>query len=126
MRYARLLFVAIILVGLLVPTTPSALTQAPVTKPPETVFVLKPAHIFDGESAQLHDGWVVMVRGEKIEAVGSAGDIKTPAGAKVIELPGMTLMPGLIDRHSNVLLHPYSNTCWYVQGATAELTRRVA
>jgi imidazolonepropionase-like amidohydrolase len=66
------------------------------------------------------------VRGEKIEAVGSASDIKAPAGAQVIELPGMTLMPGLIDAHSHVLLHPYSETIWNDQVAREALSLRVA
>src|SRR5947207_10156838 len=94
--------------------------------PPETVYLLKPAHIFDGESAQLHDNWVVLVRGEKIEAVGPASDVKVPAEAKVIELPGMTLMPGLIDAHSHVMLHPYSETIWNDQVAREALSLRVA
>jgi imidazolonepropionase-like amidohydrolase len=92
--------------------------------PPETVFVLKPAHVFDGESAQLHDNWVVVVRGEKIEAVGPAGAI--PAGAKVIDLPGLTLMPGLIEAHSHILLHPYTETVWNDQVARESLSLRVA
>ncbi|HKC87954.1 MAG TPA: hypothetical protein VKG02_18355, partial [Blastocatellia bacterium] len=48
------------------------------------VYLLKPARVFDGESAQLHEGWAVLTRGEKIEAVGSLGEITAPAGAKVI------------------------------------------
>jgi imidazolonepropionase-like amidohydrolase len=88
--------------------------------------LLKPAHVFDGESAQLHDGWVVLVRGEKIEAVGSAGAVKVPADARVIDLPGLTLMPGLIDAHSHVLLHPYSETVWNDQVAREALSLRVA
>ncbi|HEY2963022.1 MAG TPA: hypothetical protein VGJ37_11440, partial [Pyrinomonadaceae bacterium] len=39
---------------------------------PETVYLLKPAHVFDGESAQLHDNWAILVRGQKIEAAGPA------------------------------------------------------
>src|SRR6266404_5528089 len=90
----------------------SAQTPSPATRPPDSVYLLKPAHVFDGESAQLHDGWVVLVRGEKIVAVGPASEVRGPADsvfldAKVIQLPGMTLMPGLIDAHSHVLLHPY-------------------
>ena len=100
-------------------------TQPPAAKP-ETVFLLKPARVFDGHSAQLHDDWVVLVRGEKIEAVGRANEIKAPADAKVIELPGMTLMPGLIDAHSHVLLHPYSETSWNDQVAREALSLRVA
>jgi imidazolonepropionase-like amidohydrolase len=106
--------------------TPSAQTQSPAPKPPDTVYLLRPAHVFDGEAAQLHDGWVVLVRGEKIETVGPAGEIKAPADAKVIELPGLTLMPGLIEAHSHVLLHPYSETSWNDQVAHESLSLRVA
>jgi len=69
-----------------VQVTPLAQTQAPAPKQPETVYLLKPAHVFDGESAQLHDGWWALVRGEKIEAAGPASDIKAPSNAKVIDL----------------------------------------
>ena len=95
-------------------------------QPPETVYLLKPAHIFDGESAQLHDNWVVLVRGNKIEAVGPTSEVKAPADAKVIDLPGLTLMPGLIDAHSHILLHPYSETVWNDQVAREALSLRVA
>ncbi len=101
---------------------PSAQTQTT----PVAVYLLKPAHIFDGESAQLHDNWVVLVRGQKIEAVGPANEIKAPADAKVIELRGMTLMPGLIEAHSHILLHPYSETVWNDQVAHEALSLRVA
>jgi len=101
-------------------------TPSPTVKPPETVYLLKPAHIFDGESAQLHDGWAVLVRGEKIEAVGPLSEMKVPADRKTIELPGLTLMPGLIEAHSHVLLHPYSETSWNDQVAHESLSLRVA
>src|SRR5258708_182966 len=81
-----------------------------VSTPPEALYLLKPAHVFDGESAQLHDGWVVLIRGEKIEAAGPAAEIKMPPEAKVVDLPQLTLLPGLIEAHSHVLLHPYSET----------------
>jgi imidazolonepropionase-like amidohydrolase len=100
--------------------------QAQQTRPPETVYLLKPAHVFDGESAQVRDNWVVLVRGEKIEAVGPASSVSAPAGAKVIDLPGFTLMPGLIEAHSHVLLHPYSETSWNDQVARESLSLRVA
>jgi len=92
----------------------------------EIAYLLKPAHVFDGESAQVHDNWVVLVRGEKIEAAGPASSITTPAGTKVIDLPGLTLMPGLIEAHSHVLLHPYSETVWNDQVAKESLSLRVA
>lgn len=121
----RKLLVLSVVVSALVLSLPLAQTQSPAAKP-ETFFVLKPARVFDGYAAQLHNDWVVLVRGAKIEAVGRAGEIKVPAGAKVIELPGMTLMPGLIDAHSHVLLHPYSETSWNDQVAREALSLRVA
>src|ERR1041385_5066353 len=105
------LSLCLILVCLSKDMTPPTLSQTPAPKP-ETIYLLKPTHVFDGESAQLHDNWVVLVRGQKIEAVGPASEVKAPADTKVIDLPGMTLMPGLIDAHSHILLHPYSETVW--------------
>ncbi|HSP63031.1 MAG TPA: hypothetical protein VLQ90_08630, partial [Pyrinomonadaceae bacterium] len=125
MRLALLFFACFILAFPFTQMTPSAQTLSPAPKP-DVVYLLKPAAVFDGESAQLHDGWVVLVRGEKIEAVGPASEVKAPADAKVIDLPGMTLMPGLIDAHSHVLLHPYSETVWNDQVAREALSLRVA
>ena len=96
------------------------------TPQPETVYLLKPARVFDGDSPQLHDGWVVLVRGQKIEAVGPAGSVNAPANTRVVDLPGLTLLPGLIEAHSHVLLHPYSETVWNDQVAHESLSLRVA
>lgn len=104
----------------------AAQTTTATTPQPEAVYLLKPARVFDGDSAQLHEGWVVLVRGAAIEAVGPAGEVRAPADAKVIELPGLTLMPGLIEAHSHVLLHPYSETPWADQVAREALSLRVA
>src|SRR5438067_6347994 len=100
--------------------------KAQQSKSPETVYLLRPASIFDGDSAELHKGWVVLVRGEKIKAVGPASDIKAPTDAKTIDLPNLTLMPGLIEAHSHMLLHPYSETSWNDQVAHEALSLRVA
>jgi imidazolonepropionase-like amidohydrolase len=121
MRYAILILLCLMLAY----PTGSAQTTTTAAQP-ETVYLLRPAHVFDGDSAQLHDGWVVLVRGEKIESVGPAGDVHAPADAKVVDLPGMTLMPGLIEAHSHVLLHPYSETPWADQVAREALSLRVA
>jgi len=104
-----------------------AVPQAQRTAPaPEMVYLLKPARVFDGESAQLHDNWAILVRGQKIDAVGPAASIQTPADAKTIDLPGLTLMPGLIEAHSHMLLHPYTETVWNDQVARESLSLRVA
>src|SRR5216117_1136768 len=120
------LFVSCLLIVCTVFPMPFAQMQSPPLKPSETTYLLKPAKVFDGHSAQLHTGSVVLVRGEKIESVGPASEIKAPADAKVIDLPGMTLMPGLIDAHSHVLLHPYSETLWNDQVAREPLSLRDA
>lgn len=99
------------------------LLLAPQNEPPTTV--LKPAHVFDGVSRELHKDWLVAVRGEKIIAAGPASDLKIPADAKMIELPGMTLLPGLIDAHSHLLLHPYNETSWEDQVLKEPLALRV-
>jgi imidazolonepropionase-like amidohydrolase len=124
LRRVALLFLAVHLLPAL--STENAPAQPPLTKTAETIYLLKPGRIFDGESAQVRADWVVLVRGEKIEAVGPANEIKAPANAKVIELRGLTLMPGLIDAHSHVLLHPYSETSWNDQVARESLSLRVA
>ena len=100
-------------------------TQPPIAQP-ETVYLLKPAHVFDGQTAQLHDDWVVLVRGERIEEAGPANGVKAPLDAKVIDLPRLTLLPGLIEAHSHVLLHPYTETVWNDQVAHESLSLRVA
>src|SRR5690242_6579860 len=92
----------------------------------EVDYLLKPAHVFDGESAQLHNNWVVLVHGDKIVGVGPANSINPPAGTNVVDLPELTLMPGLIEAHSHILLHPYSETPWYDQVARESVSLRVA
>ncbi len=74
-----------------------------------TVIVIKPARVFDGEA--IHEGWAVRVSGDRIEAAGPAAQIDS-SNAKSVELPGATLMPGLVEGHSHVLLHPYNETTW--------------
>jgi imidazolonepropionase-like amidohydrolase len=67
-------------------------------------IVLKPAAVLDPQSGELTRGATVVVRGDRIEAVGPS--VKKPPGARVIELGGLTLLPGLIDAHTHVLLQP--------------------
>lgn len=71
-------------------------------------YLLKPDRVFDGE--KMHEGWSVLIKGEKIESIGSIQ--QTPENTTIIELKGCTLMPGLIEGHSHLLLHPYNETSW--------------
>ncbi len=92
---------------------------------PETAsaIVIRPARVFDGDT--VHEGWAVRVQGERIEAAGPSASIPA-AGATVIDLPGTTLLPGLIEGHSHVLLHPYNETSWNDQVLHESLGLRTA
>ncbi|KQC33482.1 amidohydrolase [Nonlabens sp. YIK11] len=72
--------------------------------------LLIPERVFDGMS--MHENWVVLVNGNVIEYAGSRSGLDAAVGTEEIELPGMTLMPGLIEGHSHILLHPYNETSW--------------
>jgi imidazolonepropionase-like amidohydrolase len=79
---------------------------------PPAPVLLRPQAVFDGAGEQRREGWVVLVTGDTITAVGPAAEVKAPARTRTIELPGMTLLPGLIDAHSHIFLHPYNETPW--------------
>ncbi len=106
---------ALSLVGLLIPIS-LVVAQQPI--------LLRPARVFDGVT--VHEGWSVLVRGQTIAEAGPASEITAPAGARVMELPGATLLPGLIEAHSHVLLHPYNETSWNDQVLHEPLAVRVA
>ena len=99
----------------------AALFQAAAQPAPSTI--LRPDRVFDGDT--LHEGWAVRVRGGRIEATGPTASV-TAAGASVIELPGQTLMPGMIEGHSHVLLHAYNETSWNDQVLKESLGLRTA
>jgi imidazolonepropionase-like amidohydrolase len=87
------------------------------------IVILKPARIFDGET--IHEGWAVRVRGQSIEAAGPVANIDA-SGGRVVDLPGLTLLPGLVEGHSHILLHPYNETSWNDQVAHESVGVRVA
>jgi imidazolonepropionase-like amidohydrolase len=93
---------------------------------PARVLLLEPDAVFDGTTEAPHRGWVVVVRGERIEAAGPRAAVPVPAGAERIPLPGTTLLPGLSDLHSHVLLHPYDETPWNDQVLRESLAVRTA
>lgn len=90
----------------------------------QDVLLLRPARVFDGVNPAAHEGWQVLVRGDRIEAAGPR--VEAPAGARVIDLPGMTLMPGLIEGHAHLFLHPYNETSWDDQVMREPLALRTA
>jgi len=89
-----------------------AALAAPASKPANHAWLLKADRVFDARSEQTHAGWVVLVQGGTIAAIGAAAQVNAPPGTQAIELPGTTLLPGLIDAHSHIFLHPYNETLW--------------
>ena len=88
----------------------------------QQAVVLRPDRIYDGE--RLHEGWSVLVLGTRIAEVGP--EVTAPAGATEIVLRGTTLLPGLIEGHSHLLLHPYNETSWTDQVLLESYAERVA
>ncbi len=109
MRFARLLLLLLL---------------APLALGAQGSTLLAPQRVFDG--TVVHDGWVVLVQKDMIADVGPAASVHAPAGTTRIDLPGMTLLPGLIDAHSHVFLHPYNETPWDDQVLHEPLALRVA
>jgi imidazolonepropionase-like amidohydrolase len=97
-------------------------TAAQQADPP--AILLQPDRVFDG--TVVRSGWSVLVRGDRIIGFGVALDAVVPPDARRIPLPGMTLLPGLIDAHSHLLLHPYNETSWDDQVLLEPLALRVA
>src|SRR5262245_40217036 len=88
-------------------------------------YVIKPARVFDGLSRKTQAGWVVVVSGERITAAGPAAEAKAPPDARVVDLHEATLLPGLIDAHTHLLLHPYNDAAWEDQVLKEPLALRV-
>ncbi len=99
--------------------------QAPARKA-ETPMLLVPDAVFDGTTDQPHKGWAVLVTGQKIAAAGPLASLQVPSNAERITLAGTTLIPGLSDLHSHVLLHPYDETPWNDQVLRESLALRTA
>src|SRR5215211_1340538 len=101
-----------------------ALPLVGVAQGPPAVRLLEPARVYDGMA--MHDGWGVVVRGRTIEAVGPVPTLTVPAGVERVVLAGLTLMPGLVEGHSHLLLHPYDETVWNDQVLREPIAYRVA
>ncbi|OLY93288.1 Imidazolonepropionase [Cnuella takakiae] len=89
----------------------------------DSLILLRPERVFDGE--QMHTGWVVLVEGNRISAAGPMS-FKLPANTRIVNLPGATLLPGFIEGHSHLLLHPYNEVSWNDQVLRESRAERTA
>ncbi|MGI8772951.1 MAG: amidohydrolase family protein [Acidobacteriaceae bacterium] len=92
----------------------SVAAQSKATEAPDAAhpFLLQPAQVWTAGDAAVHPGWAVLVEGNRIVAVGPRASVHVPPSTQVVDLPGTTLLPGLMDLHSHLLLHPYNETLW--------------
>jgi len=101
-----------------------ALAQAVAAAPPPAPILLEPDRVFDGVDPVAHAGWQVRGQGERIGAVGP--HLAAASGARIVPLPGQTLMPGMIEGHGHLFLHPYNETSWDDQVLHEPLAVRTA
>ena len=98
-------------------------TLSSISQKADNYILLKPDLVFDGE--QMHTDWVVLIKNNLIEAAGPM-KFKLPSGTEIIELKGQTLLPGLIEGHSHLFLHPYNETSWDDQVLKESRAERIA
>jgi imidazolonepropionase-like amidohydrolase len=92
----------------------------------QAATLLVPDRVWDGSNSKPHTGWAVLVRGNQVSAVGPRESINAPADATTFALPGTTLIPGMIEAHSHMMLHPYNETAWNDQVLHESEALRVA
>jgi imidazolonepropionase-like amidohydrolase len=85
-------------------------------------ILLRPTRVFDGET--MYANWQVLVKNQRIEAVGEK--LVFPSNTEIIDIPNSTLLPGLIEGHSHLLLHPYNETTWDDQVLRESRAERIA
>ncbi len=108
----------LILVSLAVSLTGTA------TQTTDSFILIKADRLFDGE--QMHTGWGVLVQGKTIVAAGPLENLPKPATLKTFDLKGKTILPGLIEGHSHLLLHPYNEARWDKQVLEEPDAERIA
>ena len=104
--YKPLLFALVVISCICVSVLPQ--NPAPIgirPEPPEGkgVVVLRASRLIDGTGAAPITNAIVIVTDNKITAVGAAGSVRVPSGAKVIDLGNATLLPGFIDAHTHLI-----------------------
>jgi imidazolonepropionase-like amidohydrolase len=93
-----------IFVFVLLPICVAANAQIANGAPAETVTVIRAGTLIDGASNAARTNQIIVIRGNRIAAVGDAATTPIPAGARVIDLSHATVLPGLIESHTHLFL----------------------
>ena len=93
---------------------------------PRPPLLLTGAAVLDPEGTKLLSGQAVLIIDGRIQSIGPQSDMKIPTGTERIDLTGLTLLPGLIDLHSHLLLHPYNEALWEDQVLKENVALRTA
>src|SRR5271170_2951072 len=107
-------FLVVLFLGLLLP---AARQSQPA---PARTVVLHAAHLLDIQNGRLVTPGEVLVQGERIVEAGPA--VRHPQDAEVVDLGDRTLLPGLIDAHVHLFLHPGAEDLQTVQESVPERT----
>lgn len=99
-----------------------AVAQQPVDS--ATSYLIKADKIFDG--SRMQSNWTILVEGQKIKAAGPQSELRAGFGLPVLDLGKLTVLPGLIEGHAHLLLHPYNETSWNDQVLVESVAERVA
>ncbi|TWB82675.1 imidazolonepropionase-like amidohydrolase [Nitrospirillum amazonense] len=111
--------------GLLAACVATVLFLLPlVARADDALLLIRPARVWTAEETAPHAGWAVLVKGDHIQAVGPEASLGAPADVAVLDLPDATLLPGLIDLHSHLFLHPYNEASWDDQVLRESLSYR--
>lgn len=109
-------FIGILITIMLIPV--SVLAQQK-----DSFVLIQADRLFDGE--QMHTGWGILVYQNKLIAVGETSTLPVKVPLKKIDLKGKTLLPGLIEGHSHLLLHAYNETKWNEQVLQESVAERI-
>jgi imidazolonepropionase-like amidohydrolase len=124
MNPSHLLLFTLVWLGLLPAHLAKAAAREKDQQTQKPAYLLAPARVFDSESGSVRTGWSVLVRSNVIVSVGPAAEIEVPQDVEKIELADMTLLPGLMDIHSHLFLHPYNERLWNDQVLTEPVAYR--
>jgi imidazolonepropionase-like amidohydrolase len=107
----------VIVLSFLIGLTPAAGAQIRMDTLRRSPLLIVPGAVWDGVADATHPGWVVFVVGSRIEAVGPEPEVMKVVGQRArsmdrMDFPGTTLIPGLIEGHSHLFLHPYNEATW--------------